>query len=65
MGKLDFKKGAFITHRKAPMVFAIFGGETASVIAALIALLADLLGVVQMIVYIVFLSKAKKMLNKV
>ena len=28
MGKLDFKKGAFITHRKAPMVFAIFGGET-------------------------------------
>ena len=47
----------------ANIVVAIFGGQTASMIAGVIAFLAEALGLAQSIVYIVFLSKAKKMLN--
>ena len=48
----------------ANIIVAIFGGQTASLIAGVIAFLAEALGLVQSIVYIVFLSRAKKMLNR-
>lgn len=47
----------------ANIIAAIFGEGTASVIASVIALLAELFGGVQLIIYIVFLAKAKKMLR--
>lgn len=46
----------------AELIVTILGGQTASVIAAVIALIAGVLSIVQYFMYISFLSKAKKML---
>ena len=46
----------------ARMVVVIFGGQAASVPAAVIALIAVVLSVVQYSLYLAFLAKAKKML---
>lgn len=46
----------------ARMVVVIFGGQAASVTAAVIALIAVVLSFVQYILYLAFLAKAKKML---
>lgn len=47
----------------ANIIVAVFGGNTASVIASVISVAAELLGVVQMVVYMAFLAKAMKMLK--
>lgn len=47
----------------ANIIVAVFGGYTASTIAAVIAVIADILATVQLFVYISYLAKAKKMLN--
>ncbi|MBQ6153615.1 MAG: hypothetical protein IJJ15_07710 [Ruminococcus sp.] len=45
------------------LIAAIFKDETASIIASSISLVAELFGTIQLIIYIVFLGKAKKMLK--
>lgn len=47
----------------ASLIVMILGGQTASIIAGIIALVAAILNIVQYFMYLSFLSKAKKMLE--
>lgn len=47
----------------ANITVAIFGGQTASLVAALVSLVAEILTTVQYIIFIVYLVRAKKMLR--
>ena len=47
----------------ANLIVLIMGGQTASIIAGVIAIVAAVLSIVQYIMYLSYLSKAKKMLN--